>query len=110
MDYIQSEESYRKLLKSCKEADSKNNHMIEMPTFLLLLSQVDVIMSDQDFEYFKNKYLLKNGKIIYEEAIKDLSISLDLKKLSKKPKESKRYLDRLGELYRFMKLIKSLWY
>ena len=107
MDYIQTEEIYRRLLKLCKEADTKNIHMLEFPVFLTLLSKVDVVMEDSDHEYFQNKFLLKNGKIVYEEAIKDLSIGVKLSKTNLM-KESKRYLDQIGKIIEMITLVPYL--
>jgi len=72
MNYIKSQSDKKKLHKMCRDLDTKSTHMLPLATFLTQLSKIGVVLDDKDWEYFQDKFLLKNGKVTYQEAIADL--------------------------------------
>ena len=88
MDYIKTPNDKKKLLRVCRYLDAKNTHMLSMATFLSQLSKYGIILSEKDSEFFQEKFMLPNGKVIYENAIDDLSASLKEKTPEIQPKLS----------------------
>lgn len=96
MDYIQNADDRKKLLKSWKELDPKNTRMLTVPEFIALLEKINVELRNEDSELLQSKFVMKNGKIVYENAIKELSSGIDFGKNKENTIDNK--LNQNGEL------------